>query len=245
MRRATAGIGGARAHADPPGTPAPPQRPAPLVPDSGTEDGRDVGLDLTGGWYDAGDHVKFGLPMAYSAAVLAWGGIEQKEAYSATGQLEHLKDSLRFVNDYFVKAHPFPTVFYGQVGNGADDHKWWDPAEVMPMARPEYRIDASCPGSDLAGQTAAAMAASSVLFTDDDPAYAAKLITHAKQLYSFADTYRGKYSDCITDAKSYYNFWSGYQDELVWGAIWLHKATGDASYLAKAETYYDGLSTEP
>ncbi|MDX3069889.1 glycoside hydrolase family 9 protein, partial [Streptomyces sp. ND04-05B] len=213
--------------------------------DSGTEDGKDVGLDLTGGWYDAGDHVKFGLPMAYSAAVLAWGGIEQKAAYSATGQLEHLKDSLRFVNDYFVKAHPSPTVLYGQVGNGADDHKWWGPAEVMPMARPAYRIDASCPGSDLAGQTAAAMAASSMLFTDDDPAYAAKLVTHAKQLYSFADTYRGKYSDCITDAKSYYNSWSGYQDELVWGAIWLHKATGDASYLAKAETYYDGLSTEP
>lgn len=33
--------------------------------DSGLEDGKDVGLDLTGGWYDAGDHVKFGLPMAY------------------------------------------------------------------------------------------------------------------------------------------------------------------------------------
>ena len=40
--------------------------------DSGLEDGKDVGLDLTGGWYDAGDHVKFGLPMAYSAAILSW-----------------------------------------------------------------------------------------------------------------------------------------------------------------------------
>ena len=32
--------------------------------DSGLNDGADVGLDLTGGWYDAGDHVKFNLPMA-------------------------------------------------------------------------------------------------------------------------------------------------------------------------------------
>lgn len=38
--------------------------------DSGLTDGQDVGLDLTGGWYDAGDHVKFNLPMAYSASQL-------------------------------------------------------------------------------------------------------------------------------------------------------------------------------
>ena len=29
--------------------------------------------EVTGGWYDAGDHVKFNLPMAYSASMLAWG----------------------------------------------------------------------------------------------------------------------------------------------------------------------------
>ena len=34
--------------------------------DSGMKDGCDNGVDLTGGWYDAGDHVKFNFPMAYS-----------------------------------------------------------------------------------------------------------------------------------------------------------------------------------
>src|SRR2546430_16478990 len=43
--------------------------------DSGMSDGRDVGVDLTGGWYDAGYHVKFGLPMAASATMLAWGAV--------------------------------------------------------------------------------------------------------------------------------------------------------------------------
>ena len=28
---------------------------------------------------------------------------------------------------------------------------------------------------------------------------------------------------------------SGYKDELAWGAMWLHKATGEQAYLAKAE----------
>ncbi|MEV5883898.1 glycoside hydrolase family 9 protein [Streptomyces sp. NPDC052020] len=213
--------------------------------DSALDDGKDVGLDLTGGWYDAGDHVKFGLPMAYSATVLAWGGLEERAAYTSAGQWTYLKNNLRFVSDYFVKAHPAPNVLYGQVGHGGKDHAWWGPAEVMSMERPAYKIDASCPGSDLAGQTAAALAASSMVFADSDAAYAGTLLTHAQQLYGFADAYRGKYSDCITDAKSYYNSWSGYQDELVWGAIWLYKATGDAAYLAKAESYYDRLSTEP
>ncbi|MFI7055037.1 glycoside hydrolase family 9 protein [Streptosporangium canum] len=213
--------------------------------DSGLDDGKDAGLDLTGGWYDAGDHVKFGLPMAASATMLAWGAVEYRDAYASSGQLPHLLNNLKFVNDYFVRAHPSPNVLYGQVGNGGKDHAWWGPAEAMQMERPAYKIDASCGGSDLAGETAAAMAASSIVFRPTDPSYADTLVTHARQLYSFADTVRKKYSECISDAQGYYNSWSGYNDELVWGAIWLHRATQDASYLAKAESYYDSLGTEP
>ncbi|GIJ80311.1 hypothetical protein Xph01_47430 [Micromonospora phaseoli] len=213
--------------------------------DSALRDGADVGVDLTGGWYDAGDHVKFGFPMAFSTTMLAWGAVEYRSGYAASGQLTHLLNNLRFVNDYFVKAHPSPNVLYGQVGNGDADHKWWGPAEVMPMARPAYKIDASCGGADLAGETAAAMAASSMVFRPTDAAYADRLLTHARQLYTFADTVRKNYHECITDATSFYRSWSGYQDELVWGAIWLYRATGDAAYLAKAESEYDRLGTEP
>src|SRR5690606_13044387 len=119
------------------------------------------------------------------------------------------------------------------------------PAEVMPMARPAYRIDATCGGSDLAAETAAAMAASSMVFRPTDPAYANTLVTHAEQLYTFADNVRRAYHECITDAADFYRSWSGYRDELVWGAAWLYRATGDPSYLAKAEDYYDDLATEP
>ena len=213
--------------------------------DSGLADGSDAGLDLTGGWYDAGDHVKFGFPMAASATMLAWGAVEYRDAYAGAGQLDELMNNLRWVSDYFVRAHPAPNVLYGQVGNGGTDHAWWGPAEAMPMARPAYRIDASCGGSDLAGETAAALAATSMVFRQTDPGYANTLLTHARQLYTFADTVRGKYSDCIRDAGGYYNSWSGFQDELVWAAAWLHRATGEAAYLTKAETEYDKLSTDP
>ncbi|MEC0685896.1 glycoside hydrolase family 9 protein, partial [Bacillus haynesii] len=202
--------------------------------DSGLEDGKDVGLDLTGGWYDAGDHVKFGLPMAYSAAILSWSVYEYRDAYKESGQLDAALGNIKWATDYFLKAHTAPYELWGQVGNGAQDHAWWGPAEVMPMERPAYKIDASCPGSDLAGGTAAALASASIIFKPTDSSYSEKLLAHAKQLYDFADRYRGKYSDCITDAQQYYNSWSGYKDELTWGAVWLYLATDEQQYLDKA-----------
>ncbi|MDG9667268.1 glycoside hydrolase family 9 protein [Hahella sp. CR1] len=211
---------------------------------SALQDGADVGHDLSGGWYDAGDHVKFGFPMAASATLLAWGAVEYRDAYAQSGQLQHILNNLRFVADYFVKAHTAPNELWGQVGNGGADHAWWGSAEVMPMARPSYKIDVSCPGSDLAGETAAALAAIAMVFKPVDSAYANTLLTHASQLYEFANTYRGKYSDCITDAGSYYKSWSGYQDELVWSALWLYRATGEASYLQQAKQEYQKLGGE-
>src|SRR5688500_10281625 len=81
--------------------------------DSGMQDGADVGRDLTGGWYDAGDHVKFGLPMAASATMLAWGIVEYRSAYVSTGQLNTALDQLKWATDYFIKAHPTANELYG------------------------------------------------------------------------------------------------------------------------------------
>jgi endoglucanase len=212
--------------------------------DAALTDGADVGVDLSGGWFDAGDHVKFGFPMAASATVLAWSAVEYREAYAKSGQLDALLKNLRWATDFFLKAHTAPNELYGQVGKGGDDHAFWGPPEVMQMARPAYKITAACPGSDLAGETAAALAASSIVFRPTDAAYADTLLAHARQLYTFADTYRGKYSDCITDAAGFYQSWSGYADELVWGALWLYRATNEKAFLDKAESGYENLSKQ-
>lgn len=212
---------------------------------SAVKDGSDVGVDLSGGWYDAGDNMKFNFPMATSVTLLAWGGLEYAGGYQKSGQWGWFLSNLRWVTDYFVKCHTAPSEFYGQVGIGMTDHKWWGSSEVFPNARPSFKIDATHPGSDLAAEAAAALASSSMLFRGTDLAYADKLIKHAKELYDFADKYRGCYHEAITDAVDFYKSWSGYQDELVWGAIWLYLATKDAAYLAKAEAEYENLSKEP
>ena len=55
---------------------------------------------IDGGWYDAGDHVKFNLPMAYSASMLAWGLYEYGDGVEKVGQYEIYQNNLEFVLDY-------------------------------------------------------------------------------------------------------------------------------------------------
>ncbi|WP_144054339.1 glycoside hydrolase family 9 protein [Pleurocapsa sp. PCC 7319] len=223
--------------------------------DSTPEDGADVGIDLSGGWIDAGDNVKFNFPMAYSVTTLAWGGIEYYDAYQQSGQLVHLGQNIKWATDYllnsFVNDTPGNYVLYGQVGNGKKDHKWWGAAEVVhyEMERPAYKIDTSCPGTDLAGETSAAMASSSILFRQNgDLEYADLLVEKAERLFDFANNYRGKYSDCLKAAVPFYTSVSGEQDELVWAAIWLHKAKTaqnrdySGEYLDLAEAEYLKMS---
>ena len=206
--------------------------------DSGLQDGADAGVDLAGGYYDAGDGVKFGLPMASAMTLLAWGGIEFRPGYEKSGQWPWLLDAVRWGAEWLMKAHAAPEVFYGQVGRGDFDHMYWGAPETMQMARPSYRIDAEHPGSELAGEAAAALAAASILLRQTDAEFADRSLGHARQLFAFADIRRGVYSASITDARAYYNSWSGYSDELAWAAAWLAKATGDKAYLAKAESIF-------
>ncbi|MFZ5989251.1 MAG: glycoside hydrolase family 9 protein [Bacillota bacterium] len=199
------------------------------------KDGSDVGLDLTGGWFDAGDHVKFNLPMAYTVAMLSWAVYEYKDAFEKSGQLPYIMDQIKWVTDYFIKCHPEKNVYYYQVGDGILDHAKWIPAEVMQMNRPSFKVDTSKPGSTVVGETAAAMAAASVIFKDTDPGYSAVLLQHAKDLFEFADT--TKSDTGYTAANNFYTSWSGFYDELSWAGAWLYIATGDQIYLDKAEEY--------
>ena len=207
--------------------------------DSALNDQGQMGEDLTGGWYDAGDHVKFNFPQAASVTVLAWGILRFWDGYVKAGELDNVLDSIKWPLEYLLKCHVAPNKFYAQVGNGQLDHGYWGRPEDMTMARPAYFISApNKPGSDLAGEVAAAMAASSLVFRKyNDTDYADILLGNATMLFDFADRYRGKYSDSVPEASNYYRSWSGYEDELAWSALWLYKATSDDYYLTKAANF--------
>ena len=205
--------------------------------DSALTDGSDVGHDLTGGLYDAGDHVKFNLPMAYTAAVLSWSVYENKDAYEESGQLEYALSNIRWIDDYLIKCHTGKEEFYYQVGNGSIDHSWWGPCEVMTMDRPAYKVDAQNPGSTVVGEAAAALAAGAVIFETEDKAYSEKCLKEAKELYAFAAKYE---SDAgYTEANGFYNSYSGFYDELSYAATWLYVATGEDTYKKDAKKWFD------
>ncbi|KAK6129947.1 hypothetical protein DH2020_036341 [Rehmannia glutinosa] len=183
---------------------------------SGLSDGKISGVDLVGGYYDAGDNVKFGLPMAFTITMMSWSIIEYGGQIGNSGELENALDAVKWGTDYLIKAHPQPYVLYGEVGDGNTDHYCWQRPEDMTTSRAAYKIDPSHPGSDLAGETAAAMAAASIVFRQYDPSYSAELLKHASQLFEFADKYRGKYDGSITIAQKV----QVYNGEALGGTGW-------------------------
>ena len=207
--------------------------------DSALNDQGQMGEDLTGGWYDAGDHVKFNFPQAASVTVLAWGILSFWDGYVQAGELDNVLDSIKWPLEYLLKCHVAPNKFYAQVGNGHVDHAYWGRPEDMTMDRPAYFISApNKNGSDLAGEVAAAMAASSLVFRKyGDTDYADILLGNATVLFDFADRYRGIYSEAVPEANDFYRSWSGYEDELAWSALWLYNATGDEYYFTKAANF--------
>ncbi len=212
--------------------------------DSGMTDGADHNVDLTGGWYDAGDHVKFNLPMAYTSTMLAWSVYENRDAYEKSGQLPYILDNIKWATDYFIKCHPSPNVYYYQVGDGQADHSWWGPAEVVleVMKRPSYVLTEANPGSAVVAETAAALASAAAIFKPTNPTYAAECLKHAKELYAFADKTRSDKG--YTAADGFYASWSGFYDELTWAAMWLYYASDDKTYLEKAQSFESNWEKE-
>ncbi|MBG79622.1 MAG: hypothetical protein CMJ39_02785 [Phycisphaerae bacterium] len=200
-------------------------------------------------YMDAGDTPTFVLPISSAMTLMAWAGVDFAQGFNQAGLRDELKEVLKWHADWCVAAHPSPDVFCGQIGLGADSHAFWGPPEIHTEAhgyRPKiWWLSPEYPGSEPAAESAAFLAAASMLFGVDDPIYAAELIQHARELYNFADTYRGSYTASIPDATSFYNSWSGYHDELCWAAAWLHRATGEQQYLDRAESHYQQAGADP
>ncbi|XP_062157543.1 endoglucanase 16 [Alnus glutinosa] len=195
--------------------------------DSALEDGKLANVDLVGGYYDAGDNVKYGLPMAFTVTSLSWAALFYKSELQAAGELENVHSAIRWGTDYFLKATSRRQRLYVQVGDPVQDHQCWIRPENMQTPRTVLRIDENTPGTEIAAETAAAMAASSIVFRGTDHPYSRRLLNKAKLLFKFAKSHKGSFDgEC-----PFYCSYSGYNDELLWAASWLYSATRSSVYL--------------
>ncbi|KAE8684412.1 Endoglucanase 3 [Hibiscus syriacus] len=107
---------------------------------SGLSDGSLDHVDLTGGYYDAGDNV----------STLEYGK-------RMGPQLQDARAAIRWATDYLLKcARAKPGKLYVGVGDPNVDHKCWQRPEDMNTVRTVYSVSPSNPGSDVAGEMAAA-----------------------------------------------------------------------------------------
>ncbi|MFC7560443.1 glycoside hydrolase family 9 protein [Paenibacillus farraposensis] len=203
-------------------------------------------VDVSGGFHDAGDHVKFGLPQSYTASTLGWGFYEFRDAFRQTGQEEHMLEELKWFSDYLLRSTFRDSsgkviAFNYMVGNGTVDHTYWGPPELQDSAkypRPATFATAETPASDQAAEAAAALAIMSLNMKNDDAEYASTCLENAKALYRFAQTNRG-----LGNSDGFYNS-SFDEDDLSWAAVWLYAATSDMNYIHDINaTGPDGMYT--
>ncbi|KAF2304265.1 hypothetical protein GH714_029017 [Hevea brasiliensis] len=205
----------------------PPHNRIPWRGDSALDDGKLENADLSGGYYDAGDNVKYGLPMAFTVTTLSWSAIAYKKELEAACEMENVRAGIKWGTDYFLKASSRRNRLYVQVGDPVADHQCWVRPENMKTPRTVLKIDANQPGTEIAAETAAAMASASIVFRPSNRTYARRLLNKAKLLFNFAKSHKGTYDgEC-----PFYCSFSGYNDELMWAATWLYMASKKAVYL--------------
>ena len=210
-----------------------------------------VNDDVDGGWFDAGDHVKFNLPMSYSAAMIAWGLYEYPDGVEKSGEMQNYVNNLEWVLDYFVRCDLGDKVVY-QVGNGQNDHTWWGPAEMLEYGMKDQNI--TTPRGHLEGRDCTAVTAEmAAALTAGYCALEGRIsetkradyLKHAKNLFKMADADRSDDTYQASDpAMGGFYSSSHFYDELFWCANWLYIATKDKSYLDLCKDYIPNLGTE-
>ncbi|KAL2902715.1 Endoglucanase [Bienertia sinuspersici] len=166
--------------------------------DSALSDGNPDNVNLVGGYYDAGDNVKFGWPMSFSTALLSWAAIEFRSEISSANQLDYLRQAIR---------------------DGNRDHECWERPEDMDTPRTLYKITSSSPGSEAAADASSACAAASIVFKGVDSAYSSKLLQHAESdellgaaAWLYKATKSSKYLDYVSNNRG----WSQAASEYSW-----------------------------
>ncbi|KAL0949673.1 hypothetical protein HGRIS_009711 [Hohenbuehelia grisea] len=225
--------------------------------DSALDDGKDAGVDLSGGYYDAGDYIKTTFPLSFTLMSICWGALDFGRGYDLSNQTAYLDDMLRWGLDWLMKAHPSNDTLFVQVADSRRDNDYWGGDSGIPLPRPVYQINSTSPGTDAAAMTSAAFSACSALYANrtfsstsftppaslTNSSYAELLLSHAQALHHFAlDSSQQVYQIAVPAVSDAYAS-SSYKDDLVLASLWLSWALGgDSELYANASSMFSKFS---
>ncbi len=208
-------------------------------------DGR---VDVSGGYHDAGDHVKFNVTMGFAGSSLAMSEYLFPGAYEKAGCRDHLVKILKRNAEYLMKttwldANGEVAAVCHVVADGNVDHSNWSSPENQTYERKTYWLNRDSNNSVVCCEMAAALAGTAYVVKDTDAAYAAECVKYAKALVRFAMAYPGSEG---RGNGSFYGTDAQYQDELALAQCWLwilgegerpaFQPTGGGGY---SNQYYD------
>jgi hypothetical protein len=227
------------------------------------KDDKDVdGYDLSGGWHDCGDHVKFGQTQFYSAYMLLKGyaefpaGYDDRYTYNYQGYktggnwtfegtnhdpngIPDILDEVKHATDFFIKCTRNASTFYYQVGQGNPDHtKWVTAVQMQALPQTEggqQRVVYKNPAdASMPSFCGATLALMSRVYRKFDPAYADLCLVHAGYAYSYAKANPGVAG---TGDGGFYSANDNWKDDYADMCAELFWATGTASYKTEALSF--------
>jgi endoglucanase len=222
-------------------------------------------IDVTGGWHDAGDQLKYLITASNATARMLLAYELEKNKFAdkvdALGAekpngIPDVLDEAKWGLDWILKLHPAPDQLFHQVADDRD-HRGFklpqdDPADYgwgPNSYRPVYFADGKPQGlrnfkskatgiANLAGRSAAAMAMAYRIWKNDlhDDVYADRCLKAALELYGMGQKQEGYQQGNSFGAPYRYNE-NTWADDMEWAAAELYKALRKPSYLSDAKRY--------
>lgn len=206
--------------------------------DAFMQDGADVGKDLTGGHFDAGDHLLTAHGEGYCFSNVGFTMHFYKDVFEKTGQWKYYLNSLKHATDWLLKITEVKdgklNRLYHWIPFSKNTHNEWEIPEKSAHTRNTYIIDWNNPGSEPVHNAGACLAWAYQIFKDSDKSYAEKCLEYSKILWEFGVARPGRYKSQTVYASS-----SGYQDERVHHGVSLFAVTSDRKYLNDANNTWN------
>lgn len=197
--------------------------------------------DVTGGWHDAGDYVKFFNTTAFSTYLLLFSYEYDKSKFGFDNDNSGVPDILEEAKtglDWLQRCG-YGDKFITQVQTLKDHDVGWRMPEddILAVDRPGYIGQ----GKNLIGIYCATMALASRIWQEDIkyPDYAHKCITSAIKYYELAK----KSADIDSSGSGMYHD-NTFAGKMELGAVELYISTGDKDYLNDAFKYADSAKAD-